>query len=111
MQGNKSQECKKWRLCKTFGMALEGLLEEEAASRPLAKVELFEKIGMAVLVGHVDGSPMMYGMDRIAAVLDTVPSFGSMGKDIIAIYGRNLTLGGSEYGISWVAYDYATFGK
>ena len=71
----------------------------------LNKSELFEKIGTAVLVGHVDGTPMMYGMDRIAAVLDTVPAFGSMGKEIVAIYGHNMTLGGSDYGVSWDAYE------
>ena len=75
--------------------------------KPLEKSELFGMRGTAVLVAHTDGTPMLYGMDRVAAVLDTVSIYGECKMGIVAIYGRGLTLGDSEYGISWVAYDYS----
>ena len=74
--------------------------------RPLEKSELLQKRGMAVLVEHTDGSHMLYGMDRVAAVIDTISIYGESQMGIVAIYGRGLTLGDSEYGRTWVAYDY-----
>ena len=74
--------------------------------KPLEKSDLLPKRGMAVLVASLDGKPMLYGMDRVAAVIDTVPIYGESHMGIVAIYGRSLTLGDSDYGITWVAYDY-----
>ena len=74
--------------------------------KPLRKKDLYEMRGRAVLVAHPDGSPMLYGMNRVAAVLDTVPTYGETRMGIVAIYGRGLTLGDSEYGVTWIAYDY-----
>ena len=78
--------------------------------KSLRKSDLYEMRGKAVLVARIDGTPMMYGMDRVAAVLDTVAIYGESKMGIVAIYGRGLTLGDSDYGITWVAYPYEQFG-
>jgi DNA-directed RNA polymerase subunit RPC12/RpoP len=85
---------------------LERVADDGKTLKPLEKSDLLQKRGMAVLVAHTDGTPMLYGMDRVAAVIDTVPIYGESHMGIVAIYGRGLTLGGSDYGIAWVAYDY-----
>ena len=77
---------------------------------PLTKEQLFEMRGKAVLVTHIDGTPMLYGMDRIAAILDSQSVYGNK-NDIMAIYANHFTLGGSEYGLTWIAYPYEPFGK
>ena len=77
--------------------------------KPLSKNDLYEMRGKAVLVSRTDGIPIMYGMDRVAAVLDTVAIYGESKMGIVAIYGRGLTLGDSDYGITWVAYPYEQF--
>ena len=82
------------------------LVNNDYTLKPLEKSALYEMRGRAVLVSHLDGTPMLYGMDRVAAVLDTVTIYGESKQGIVAIYGRGLTLGDSEYGITWVAYDY-----
>ncbi len=73
-------------------------------NKPLTYEQLYEKRGTAVLIASLDKKPVMYGMDRVAAVIDVVNVMG--GKSIVAIYGDRLTMGGSDYGITWVAYDY-----
>ena len=77
--------------------------------KPLNKSDLYDMCGEAVLVARTDGIPIMYGMDRVAAVLDTVAIYGENKMGIVAIYGRGLTLGDSDYGITWVAYPYEQF--
>ena len=77
--------------------------------KPLEKSVLYEMRGRAVLVSHPDGTPMMYGMDRVAAVLDTVAIYGESKLGIVAIYGKGMTLADSDYGFTWVAYDYEQF--
>lgn len=85
---------------------LERIADDGKTLKPLEKSDLLQKRGMAVLVESLDGKPMLYGMDRVAAVIDTVPIYGESHMGIVAIYGRGLTLGDSDYGITWVAYDY-----
>ena len=85
---------------------LERVADDGKTLKPLEKSDLLQKRGMAVLVEHTDGSHMMYGMDRVAAVIDTISIYGESQMGIVAIYGRGLTLGDSEYGRTWVAYDY-----
>ena len=85
---------------------LERVADDGKTLKPLDKSALLQKRGMAVLVASLDGKPMLYGMDRVAAVIDTVPIYGESHMGIVAIYGRGLTLGDSDYGITWVAYDY-----
>lgn len=75
----------------------------------LLKSDLYEMRGRAILVSRTDGMPIMYGMDRVAAVLDTVAIYGESKMGIVAIYGRGLTLGDSDYEITWVAYPYEQF--
>ena len=72
----------------------------------LTKQDLKEKRGMAILIEKIDGTPIMYGMQRVAAVVDFVSTYGSNGQGIEAIYGHNLTMSDSDYGITWVAYNY-----
>lgn len=72
----------------------------------LLKEDLKEKIGMAILVENVDGTPIMNGMQRVAAILDFVNTYGRNERGIEAIYGHNLTFSDSDYGITWIAYNY-----
>ena len=72
----------------------------------LTKEDLREKRGMAILIENVNGTPIMNGMQRVAAVVDFVNTYGGNERGIEAIYGHNLTMSDSDYGITWVAYNY-----
>lgn len=75
-------------------------------NKPLTLDELREMAQRCegIYICNIDGTPVLRDQKYCAAVLDFSRVFGSNGPRVHAIYGDNLTLGGDEYGKTWLAY-------
>lgn len=85
------------------------LCRQPTLTRPNEPLTLDELREMAqrcegIYICNIDGTPVLRDQKYCAAVLDFSRVFGSNGPRVHAIYGDNLTLGGDEYGKTWLAY-------
>lgn len=72
--------------------------------KPLTLDELRRMVGEPVWAVRTDGGDMIREKKAAPCVLDYTVGFGAMRPTVIAIYGRNLSLGESDYGKTWLAY-------
>lgn len=82
-------------LAKVFA-AMQELEHLQQENKPLTLDELREMAGKEAVYA-VSGSKGYW------CVIDTILQFGG-GITIVAIYGQNATLGGGDYGETWLAY-------
>lgn len=78
--------------------------QEQRKNEPLTLEELRGMAGEPMWAVRTDGGDMLREKKAVPCVLDYTVGFGAMRPAVIAIYGRNLSLGESDYGKTWLAY-------